>query len=77
MIFYGVPAVHIHAETRLAPGLLSVRHTYGNLATPPPDTGAHSPLLPGDVTTVFPAMQARAVVCLISPLVEYTVPVLV
>ena len=63
-------------ETRLAPGLLSVRYTYGNLATPP-DTGTHFPLLPDDVTTVFPAMQARAVVYIISPLVEYTVPVLI
>ena len=63
-------------ETRLAPGLLSVRYKHGNLATPP-DTGAHFPLLPDDVTTVFPAMQARAVVYIISPLVEYTVPVLV
>ena len=63
-------------ETRLAPVLLSVRYTYGNLATPT-DTGAYPTLMPDDVTTVFPGMQAHAVVSLIPPLVEYTVPVLV
>ena len=43
----------------------------------PQGTGAYPPFMPDDVTTVFPGMQARAVVSLISPLVECTVPVLV
>ena len=43
----------------------------------PQTPGPIPPLLPDDITTVFPAMQARAVVYLISPLVEYTAPVLV
>jgi hypothetical protein len=80
-VFHGIHFKTFNAcrgskETRLAPGLLSARHAHGNLATTPPDTGAHSPLLPDDATKVFPAMQARAVVYLISPLVECTVPVL-
>ena len=41
-----------------------------------PDTGAYFPLLPDDVTTVFPDMQARAGMSLVSPLAEYTAPVL-
>jgi hypothetical protein len=43
----------------------------------PQGTGAYPPFMPNDVTTVFPDMYARAVVSLVSPLVEYTVPVLV
>jgi hypothetical protein len=41
-----------------------------------PQTPGPIPLMPDDVTTVFPGMQARAVVSLIAPLVEYIVPVL-
>jgi hypothetical protein len=43
----------------------------------PQGTGAYPPFMPDDVTTVFPGVQARAVVFLTSPLVEYAVPVLV
>jgi hypothetical protein len=48
-----------------------------NPAILPQGTETYSPSIPGDVTTVFPDMYARAVVSLVSPLVEYTVPVLV